>query len=77
VHPPSFQKNVFWNTEGVPAGSIIAYPRFVEDPRNNDFYTKPGSPARDAALREPLLVDPRNSTYCHLGPDIGFLESCT
>jgi hypothetical protein len=55
----------------------IADPRFVEDPRNNDFYTKPGSPARDAALREPLLVDPRNSTYCHLGPDIGFLESCT
>jgi hypothetical protein len=71
------QKNLFWNTQGVPAGSIVADPMFVEDPRNNDFYTKPGSPARDVALREPLLVDPRNSTYCHAGPDIGFLESCT
>jgi hypothetical protein len=74
----TIQKNLFWETpQGVPSGSLVADPRFVDDPRNNDFYTKPGSPARDVALREPLPVDPRNSTYCHAGPDIGFLESCT
>jgi hypothetical protein len=72
------QKNLFWETpQGVPSGSIVADPMFVDDPRNNDFYTKPGSPARDVALREPLSVDAANSTYCHAGPDIGFLESCT
>jgi len=71
------QKNLFWETQGIPTGSIVADPMFVDDPRNNDFYTKPGSPARDVALREPLAVDPANSTYCDSGPDIGFLESCT
>jgi acid phosphatase type 7 len=71
------QKNLFWETpQGVPPESIVADPMFVDDPRNNDYHTKPGSPARDVALHEPLAVDGANSTYCHEGPDIGFLESC-
>ena len=37
------QKNVFRETQGIPSGSIVADPMFVDDPRNNDFYTKPGS----------------------------------
>lgn len=72
------QKNLFWDTpQGVPPGSIVADPMFVDDPRNNDFYTKPGSLARNVALLEPLSVDAANSTYCHTGPDVGFLESCS
>ena len=67
---------MFWETQGIPSGSIVADPMFVDDPRNNDFYAKPGSPARDIALREPLSVDPRNSAYCGDGPDIGFLKTC-
>jgi hypothetical protein len=55
---------------------------FVNDPANND-YTKPGSPARDAATPVPQAVrDP--ALYCDdpsepdllAEPDIGFLESC-
>jgi acid phosphatase type 7 len=72
------QKNLFWDTSQlVPPDSMVADPMFVDDPRNNDYFTKPGSPARDVALHEPLAVDAANSTYCHAGPDIGFLESCT
>jgi hypothetical protein len=72
------QKNLFWETpQGVPTGSIVNDPMFVADPRNYDFYTKPGSPARDVALHEPRFVDAANYEYCHAGPDIGFLESCT
>lgn len=46
-------------------------PRFVADPTSNDYFTQPGSPARDAALHN------TGSTYCQTRPDIGFLESCT
>jgi hypothetical protein len=74
----TIRKNLFWETiRGVPAGSIVADPMFVDDPRNNDFYTKPGSPARDLALHEPRFVDAANLNICNAGPDIGFLESCT
>jgi len=74
-------RNLFWNAP-LPNGwqydrtSVFQDPMFVDDPRNNDYYTKPGSPARDVALHEPLSVDSRNSTYCAEGPDIGFLETC-
>ena len=70
-------KNLFYETQGIPEGSTVADPMFIEDPRNDDFYTKPGSPARDVAMREPLSVDPSNPGHCGDGPDIGFLESCT
>jgi hypothetical protein len=75
-------RNLFWNAP-LPSGwqydrtSVFKDPMFIDDPRNNDFYTKPGSPARDVALHEPRFVDPANSDYCDAGPDIGFLESCT
>jgi hypothetical protein len=75
-------RNLFWNAP-LPTGwkhdttSVIGKdPMFVDSPRTNDFYTVPGSPARDRALLEPLQVDPANGTYCKAGPDIGFLESC-
>lgn len=57
---------------GQDALSRIADPRFVEDPRNNDYYTRAGSPARNAG--DPRL--PGNSPFCGTGPDLGFLESC-
>ena len=87
IHPPNVpdltsDRNLFWNAP-LPSvwqhdrTSIFKDPMFVDDPRANDYYTKPGSPARDVALHEPRYVDAANSTYCHAGPDIGFLESCT
>jgi len=76
-------RNLFWKAP-LPNGwqydqtSVLNKdPMFVADPSKNDYYTKPGSPARDKALPEPLFVDPAHSGYCHGGPDIGFLESCT
>ncbi|MDQ3912308.1 MAG: C40 family peptidase [Actinomycetota bacterium] len=75
-------RNLFWNAP-LPSGwqydrtSVFKDPMFVDDPRNNDYYTKSGSPARDVALHEPMFVDTANSNYCDAGPDIGFLESCT
>jgi hypothetical protein len=51
--------------------SAWASPKFVPDPTSNDYFTQPGSPARDAALNN------TGSTYCKVRPDIGFLESCT
>lgn len=74
-------RNLFWNAP-LPSEwqhdrtSIFKDPLFVDDPRNNDYYTKPG-PARDVALPEPRFVDAANYNYCGAGPDIGFLESCT
>jgi hypothetical protein len=68
---------------GTPSGSLIGDPMFINDPANNDYYTKPGSPARDAATVVPQVVrDP--AVYCDdpsepdtlVEPDIGFLESC-
>lgn len=65
------QRNLFWETAaGIPAGSLVADPRFVPDPINNDFYTQPGSPARDVALPAPT-----GETFYGSGPDLGFLES--
>jgi hypothetical protein len=87
IHTPNVpnltsDRNLFWNAP-LPSGwqhdrsSIFKDPMFVDDPKANDYFTKPGSPARDVALHEPRYVDAANSTYCHAGPDIGFLESCT
>jgi hypothetical protein len=75
-------RNLFWNAP-LPTGwrydqtSVFKDPMFVDDPKNNDYYTKAGSPARDVALHEPRFVDAANFNYCDAGPDIGFLESCT
>ena len=75
-------RNLFWNAP-LPPGwqydqtSVFKNPEFVANPSKNDYYTEQGSPARDKALHEPLFVDPGHSGYCHMGPDIGFLESCT
>jgi hypothetical protein len=49
--------------------SVFADPGFVDDPTINDYYTQPGSPARDAAL------DIVGAARCGAGPDIGFRES--
>ncbi len=62
---------------GTPSGSLIGDPQFVTDPTNSDYYTEPGSPARDRATPLSAAVgDP--VTYCldNNPPDIGFLESC-
>jgi hypothetical protein len=50
--------------------SVEKDPMLVADPRMNDFFTRPGSPARDVAHRVDQLP------FCGTGPDIGFLESC-
>jgi len=71
---------------GMPPGSVVGDPLYVIDPANNDYFTRHGSPARDAATRVPSAVgDPRR--YCDdpsptetdalAEPDIGFLESCS
>jgi len=58
-----------------PTGWTKADPMWVADPVTNDYYTQPGSPARDAAAPVQASVsDP--ATYCG-APDIGFLESCS
>jgi Right handed beta helix region len=68
---------------GTPFDSLIGDPKFVADPATNDYFTQPGSPARDAAAPVPASVlDP--ATYCddpgdpdtNAEPDIGFLETC-
>ena len=78
--------NLFQQTfSGAPPGSVIGNPSYVADPANNDYFTRRGSPARDAAVAVPTVVaDPRS--YCDdpspnepdafIEPDIGFLESC-
>jgi hypothetical protein len=55
-----------------PLGSERGDPLFVADPVTNDFYTQPGSPARDAAL-----ANVPGAPTCGARPDAGFLESCT
>jgi hypothetical protein len=54
---------------GQDATSRSGDPLFVDQPTMNDYYTRPGSPARDAALN---IV---GATSCGNGPDIGFRES--
>jgi hypothetical protein len=54
---------------GLDASSRHADPLFVDQPTTNDYYTRPGSPARDAA---PNVV---GATSCGTAPDIGFRES--
>ena len=51
--------------------SYIGNPMFVNEPRYNDFFTQPGSIARNRAAQTP-----EQATICGSGPDIGFLESC-
>lgn len=58
-----------WQQRGQDGTSRISDPLFVDDPRNNDFFTKSNSPARDRAIS-------LGYAFCFDGPDIGFLESC-
>jgi hypothetical protein len=61
---------VAWQERGYDTTSVIDKdPLFVPVPRYNDFYTLPGSPARDEAA-------PTGEPFCFSGLDIGFLESC-
>jgi hypothetical protein len=64
------------SASGQDGSSRVADPLFVDEPRVNDFYTQPGSPARDVAL--PLLIPAPvlNGSVCGLGTDLGLLESC-
>jgi len=57
-----------WRGRGFDVHSKVGDPKWVLNPRDNDFYTQDGSPARDAAFRTIY-------TFCGAGPDIGFLES--
>lgn len=59
-----------WVALGFDRTSFNNDPRFIDNPRYNDFYLKKGSPARDRAI---LLGEP----FCFAGPDIGFLETCS
>ncbi|MCA1706637.1 MAG: hypothetical protein LC808_26580 [Actinobacteria bacterium] len=54
---------------GQDATSRHGDPQFVDNPTSNDYYTRSGSPARDAA------VNTVGASYCGSGPDIGFRES--
>jgi hypothetical protein len=62
---------------GQDKSSLVADPRFVSEPRSNDFYTQPGSPARDVALPLSIPATLLSGSTCGAGPDLGFLESCT
>jgi hypothetical protein len=60
-----------WRTAtGQDGTSRAADPLLSDRPEVDDYYTRAGSPARDAAL------DLDGPSYCGTGPDIGFLESC-
>ncbi len=61
---------------GQDASSRVADPLFVADPRANDFYTQPGSPARDAALPLSIPAPVLQGSVCGAGSDLGLLESC-
>jgi copper-binding protein NosD len=79
-------RNLFQKTfSGMPPNSLVGDPLYVSNPASNDYFTRQGSPARDAAAAVPSAVkDPR--TYCDdlspgetdilVEPDIGFQESC-
>jgi nitrous oxidase accessory protein NosD len=62
---------------GQDASSLVTDPLFVADPRANDFYTQPGSPARDFALPLAIPAPVLNGTVCGEAADLGLLESCT
>jgi hypothetical protein len=64
------------STTGQDKSSLVGDPLFVSDPLNNDYYTQPGSPARDVAL--PLVIPATllSGSTCGAGLDLGFLESC-
>jgi hypothetical protein len=55
-------------------GSREQDPRIVADPRVNDYFTRPGSPARNTALDN--SGQPRPCAGAEAPPDIGFKESC-
>jgi hypothetical protein len=57
------------NATGQDTTTVLGDPLWVADPMNNDYFTRPGSPARDAAL------DIVGASHCGAGPDIGFRES--
>ncbi|MFP2904069.1 right-handed parallel beta-helix repeat-containing protein, partial [Pyxidicoccus sp. 3LFB2] len=57
---------------GQDARSRVDDPRFVEDPANNDYFTRANSPARNSG--DPGV--PGLGEHCGVGPDLGFLESC-
>ena len=57
-------------TGGQDQNSRHGDPLFVTDPQLNDYYTRLGSPARDAALNNTGAI------FCNAALDIGFLESC-
>jgi hypothetical protein len=67
---------------GTPAGSLIGSPGFISDPANNDYYTVPGSLARDNASLvplaggDPVACDDPGEPDAMAEPDIGFLKSC-
>ena len=54
---------------GQDAASRHGDPMWVDQPAQNDYYTRLGSPARDAAAVA------AGETYCGTAPDIGFRES--
>jgi Right handed beta helix region len=54
---------------GQDGASLHGDPRWIDQPTLNDYYTKDGSPARDAALRVAA------ESFCGHAPDIGFRES--
>ncbi len=65
------------SASGQDATSRVADPLMVADPRSNDFYTQPGSPARDAAMALVIPSPPLpTGVACGTGLDLGFLESC-
>lgn len=55
-----------------PLGSHGSNPQFIDNPRLNDYFTRPGSLARDGAL-----ANVPAAPVCGARPDIGFLESCS
>lgn len=81
-------RNLFEQSfSGMPPGSVVGDPDWVVEPSSNDYYTRQGSPARDAATRVPAAVADPRANYCDdpspsepdtlVEPDIGFLESCS
>lgn len=85
--PVDSRRNLFQQAfPGMPPDSVVGDPLYVTSPATNDYYTRQGSPARDAAAAVPVSVaDPR--PYCDdpspgetdtlAEADIGFLESCS
>jgi hypothetical protein len=64
------------SASGQDATSRVTDPLFLGDPRNSDFYTQAGSPARDVALPLAIPAPVLGGSVCGAGQDLGFLESC-